>query len=63
VKANEGGENSACAANSSLRGKPEDATAREHASKKEHPTVTWRTLIAQSKTVAENGGGVGGGGV
>jgi hypothetical protein len=46
VEANEGGENSACAAyaaNSSLRGKPEDATARERASKKEHPTVKWRT--------------------
>jgi hypothetical protein len=44
VEANEGGENSACAAcavNSSLRGKPEDATARECASKKEHPTVKW----------------------
>jgi hypothetical protein len=44
VGANEGGENSACAAcaaNSSLRGKPEDATARERASKKEHPTVKW----------------------
>jgi hypothetical protein len=46
VGANEGGENSACAAcaaNSSLRGKPEDATAGERASKKEHPTVKWRT--------------------
>jgi hypothetical protein len=46
VEANEGGENSACAAcaaNSSLRGKPEDATARERACKKEYPTVKWRT--------------------
>jgi hypothetical protein len=44
VKANKGGENSACAAcaaDSSLRGKPEDATAGERASKKEHPTVKW----------------------